>query len=78
MNDNDPHLTPAQAKACTDILAAVRGLQNFQRISILTLVLAASIKDAAKNPESAVALVDLTSVQLGRHIRSAEPLEGLG
>lgn len=71
-------MTPQQAKASTDILGYMQGLDHFQRISVFTLLLGASINDASKTPESATSLLNLTEVQLRRHVRGKVTAEGLG
>lgn len=71
-------MTPQQAKACTDIIACTAGLDHFQRISVFTLLLGASINDASKTPESATSLLNLTEIQLRRHVRGKATAEGLG
>lgn len=71
-------MTPQQAKASTDILGYMQGLDHFQKISVLTLLLGASIRDAAKNTESATSLTDLSVVQLRRHVRGKVTAERFG
>ncbi len=55
--------TTQQSEACTAIIAALRGLENHKRISTLTFILAAAIREGA-NPGATLAIIDHVYMEL--------------